>query len=48
MKTALLLYNEFCDMDYNDYNETRENDILLIQELNRDKLVNAIYNVLRG
>lgn len=33
MAIAKALYEEFCDMDYMDYMETKEQDILLINEL---------------
>ena len=33
MNKVLALYKEFYDMDYNDYNETRESDLSFIQEL---------------
>lgn len=33
MAQAISLYEEFCDMDYMDYIDTKEKDILFINEL---------------
>lgn len=35
-KQALALYKEFCDMDFMDYSETLESDLLFVQELITD------------
>lgn len=48
MNKALALYKEFCDMDYNDYNETRENDILFIQELIKSYGINDARKILKS
>jgi len=33
MKKAMELYNRFCDMDFQDYTESREKDLLFIMTL---------------
>lgn len=48
MNKALALYKEFCDLDFMDYNETRENDILFIQELIKSYGINDARKILKS
>ena len=48
MDAAKKLYTEFCDLDYMDYNETYNNDLLFIQELIKDYGINDARKILKA